>query len=191
MNIRRTNQVQNFGKKAVMTCEIGRQYSHDKKPSTLYAMSPRNINDEQEIKYSRHARNIYGDFIKDKLQNQSANEYYLLKDDETNEVIAAVMTSHHYRPDNVVSPGKTTLICELEDNIKYMNPAEPVMAYVINRANKRFDSSVSVGFYTEQPSMLEKLTFSKTENGDWIMPETRFVNFVDNAQKKYSINFIV
>ena len=191
MKIQSVNQMHSFGKIPVMTCEIKQKDINQKKRSTLWKMDPKNSQDETEIRYSKHAKSIYSDFSNDRTKIHPYHEYFLLKDNETNEVIAAAMTSHHYRTGNIKFPGYTTLVEELENNKKYLNPSEAVMAYIVSKAFDRFDDSVSTAFYNDEPSSLKSIMFSQTDNGDWIMPEKRYMDFIDRAQKRYRIDFIV
>ena len=191
MKIQPMSQIQSFGKIPVMTCEIKQKDINQKKKSTLWKMDPKNFQDETEIRYSKHAKSIYSDFSDDRTRIQPYHEYFLLFYNKTNEVIAAAMTSHHYRTGNIKFPGYTTLVEELESNKKYLNPSEAVMAYIVSKAFNRFDDSVSTAFYTDEPSSLKNIMFSQTDNGDWIMPKKRYTDFIDRAQKRYSIDFVI
>lgn len=191
MNIKQINFSQTFGKTPVMRCEMKKTGTKDKAQSTLYKLNPQLNSDLEEVMYSKRARCMYTDMRKDSQTKNPYREYYILKDDKTDEVISCAETSHHYRAENVPHPGLSTLIDEMESNGKYVSSQEPLLAYLAYSAMNRFDDSVCVGFYNEDYSRFKRARFSETKNGDWILPDKRYINLIDNAAKRYNIEFLV
>ncbi len=191
MKINSIKTKQTFCKTPVMKCKIKKTQSNEESESTLYKMDCLNKSDLDEVKYSKIARYIYYPMLNDSENDFHYREYYILKDDNTNEVISCAQTSRHYRADNVEYPGYTTLIEEMKNNLKYVNPEEPVFAYLANHAINQYDSSLSIGFYPHNTKSLKHNNFSETKNGDWIIPEQRFLNLIDNASKRNQIEFII
>ena len=134
MNITSIKTNQTFCKTPVMKCKISKFKTDEKSESTLYKMDCANESDLNEVKYSKNARWMYYPMRKDSLKATPYREYYILKDDKTNEVISSAQSSRHYRADNVEYPGYSTLIEDMQNNMKYINSEEPVLAYFANNA---------------------------------------------------------
>lgn len=191
MKIQKCGYALSFGKEAVMTCEVKRRDTNKRTPATLYKMNPKLYADRQEVNFSKHARCISQYFTKEISRHYPVNDYFLLKDDNSDEVISAAMSSHHYKTGDNTFNGYTTLVSEYEDNIKYVSPLEPVFAYMVKTADRRFDDTVSVGFYSESIPFFKSLKFSQIKNGDWVIPKKRYDDFLDRAEKRFNIDFLV
>ncbi len=179
-----------FGKTAILTCQVKNRETNQKASATLYQMDPHNMSDYREVRYSKTARCMCRDMEDDQSLYNPVREYYVLKDDKTGEVISCAETSHHYRRDEIYSPGLSTTVDELADNTKYVNSTEPMLAFVAQKAFDRYDKSVVIGTYVDDESPLKRARFSKTKNGDWVLPEKRFNDFVDTANKRSSIEYV-
>ena len=191
MRINNINSNINFGKTPLMKCIVKREDTKEKSEATLYQLDPKDSRDLNEVFYSKKAACMYPSMEKDRARRYPISEYYFIKDDKRGEVIASAQTSRHYRRDNVEFPRLTTLIEEMNTNNKYVNSAEPMLAFLANKAFDRFDESLTTGFYTEDTTFLKRAKFSQTKNGAWVLPEKRFNNLIDNAQKRSNIEFII
>lgn len=185
-------RVQNisFGKTPILTCQFKQKDTNKKVDATLYKMDPHNPSDIKDVEYSKKARCMIFDMKKDQGRFYPAREYYIIQENKTGEVISCAQTSHHYRLNNAYCPGTSTTIEELADNEKYVNSTEPMLAFLAQNAFERYDKSVVVGTYTDDESQFKRARFSKSKNGDWILPEKRFTNLVDTAVKRNNIEFI-
>ena len=180
----------NFGKTPVMKCCIKSKDTKEHHLATIYQLDAKNNKDLSEVFYSKQAICLYPSMLKDNRRYYPSSEYYIMKDDRTDEVISCTKTSRHYRRDNVEFPRLTTLIEELNTNPKYINSAEPMFAFLAQKAFNRFDESLTTASYPENPTILKRAKFTQTKNGDWVLPEKRFNNLIDTAQKRSNIEFL-
>ena len=97
MQINNVNSNISFGKTPVMICEVKKKKETDRRTATLYKMDIKKHEDLNEIKYSKTARTLYPDAEKDRHYMSPGREYYLLKDDSTNEVISCASITTHIR----------------------------------------------------------------------------------------------
>lgn len=190
MKINNINSEITFGKTAVMKCCIKQKNTKEKAQSTMYQLDTKNNTDLTEVFYSKNARCMYFSMIKDRYRFYPSSEYYFIKDDKTGEIISCVQTSRHYRRENEKQPNLTTLIEELNTNPKYINTTEPIIAYLAQKAFTRMDDSITIGCYFDYPKDLKRIKFSQVKNGDWVLPEKRFNDFIDTAQKRSNIEFL-
>lgn len=183
-----------FGKTPVMRCVVKSADKKEKNSATLYEMDINNPSDCKEITYSKNARCLQQGLYTDLMSGYPAYKYYLLKDDKTQEVIACAQTSRHYREAGTrktTYTGKYTLIDEMEANKKYINGAEPVLAYIAYNADSQFDNFVSAAFDKDEVTPLRQEKFTQLRTGDWAIPKKRFSVLIDRAKEKEDINFLV
>ena len=179
-----------FGKKEVMTCTVK---SADKKTSvnaTLYQMEPTRREDYKDVMYSKHTTCIKPDFLSDTGHFQPFYEYYLLQNDKTKEVIACAQTSRHYRTGKAAYTGPSTLIEEMNQNLNYINGAEPVLAYLAHKAASQFDTCVTTAFDKDEVPCLKSSKFTQLKTGDWCIPEKRYHLLIDQAEKRENVSFL-
>lgn len=191
MNISKLNNCYSFGKKALLTCEIKQEPNKNKVQATLYKMDPHNLSDIDDVRYSKNTRCIHHDFFKAVEERHPNREFYLLQNDKTKEVICCAQTSHHYRPSSAQNPGLCTLIDEIGVNYNYVNGTEPMLAYIVKRAGERFDSTVYTAFTQEELPSLKRAKFSKTNLGEFYIPEKRYNTLIDQAEGRSQIEYLV
>ena len=191
MKIAKINSNQNFGKTALLSCQIKQEENKEKVNATLYKMDPHNPKDINDVKYSKQTRCIYRDFVAALEQRQQNREFYLLQNDKTGEVISCAQTSHHYRPANAQNEGFSTLIEEMNENKKYINASEPLLAYIAKHAAERYDSTVYTAFTTDEIPSLKRAKFTQTKLGEFFIPEKRYYVLIDQAEKHSQIEFLV
>ena len=180
-----------FGKTPVMTCTIKSADKKEQNSATLYQMDTKEYSDLKEILYSKNARCLIRDFEEDAGRYTPYSEYYLLKNDKTQEVIACAQTSRHYRTGDAKSTGFSTLIEEMSQNSKYVNGAEPILAFIAHKAEGRFDNCVTTAFDRDVIPTLKNSKFTQLRTGDWYLPEKRYPILIDQAEKRANISFLV
>lgn len=191
MKITKINSQQSFGKTALLYCQIKQESNKEKVSATLYKMDPNNKKDIDDVKYSKQTRCIYSDFLNEAGQRYPHREFYLLQNDKTGEVISCAQTSHHYRPANAKNEGFSTLIEEMNENRKYINGAEPMLAYIAKHAEERYDSTVYTAFRLEEVPSLKRAKFTETKLGEFYLPQKRYNVLIDQAEKRSQIEFLV
>ena len=200
MNISKLNNSCSFGKSALLTCEIKQEPNKSKVQATLYKMDPHNSSDIDDIMYSKYTGPIRSDFIDSCYKHRTFQDFYVLQNDKTKEVISCAQTSHHYRPEQVSrgfntitfeNPGLSTLIEEINVNPNYVNGAEPLLAYIVKVAGERFDSTVYTAFDQDTVPSLKRAKFSQTKLGEFFIPEKRYSVLIDQAEKHSQIKYLV
>ena len=187
MNISRTNNLQSFGKTALMQCKVRTLQDKERISATLYKMNPKDSNDVKEVKYSKTAYVLMPDMAKDAKKEYPSREYYLLTNDKTGEVISCSQTSNHFREGEEKVSGSYLMIEEFNANDKYINPIMPMIAFLADKAYKHFDSNIVMGTSDIDDKTLKREKFSRAKNGDWYIPQKRFIDVTDKAVKKYDM----
>ena len=190
MNISANSMNVAFGKTPIMSCKVKRQEGNKPVDATLYRLDSGSLADYDDVCRSKTAKVLLPHYAQSTQRNKN-NDFYLLQDDQTQEVICAAETSHHFRTTKDRFEGTSTVIDEFKTNKNYANAAEPVIAHIVNKAGQQFDKSVVSALHEEEMPTLKHAKFSKTKNGDYLMPEKRFDNFADRAEKKFSIEYFV
>lgn len=180
-----------FGKTPVMTCTVKSKDVKEKQSATLYKMDTQNNDDCKEIMYSKNTRCLLDGLAKDMGNYYPTYEYYLLKNDKTEEVISCAQTSRHFRTGNSKYQGCSTLINEMSENKKYVNGAEPLFAYLAKNASERYDECISTAFDQDEiQSSLKRSKFTQLKTGDWVIPKKRYQTLIEQAEKREDVNFI-
>lgn len=190
MNISSNYNNLSFGKTPVMTCRVNLNDKKEKVSATVYQMDTGNFEDLREIRSSKTGRKIFNDFQRDAMQCYPHHEYFLLKNDDTDEVICAAETSHHLRNTDDKTNGLATVIDEFALNNKYNNPAEPMLANIVKTAWERYDNSVVSSIAKDDLPDLKRASFSETKKGDWMIPEKRFSSMLNKAEERCQTVFL-
>ena len=185
----------NFGKTAVATCNVKEKDSKKLISATIFQMDPLDEKDYKEIKFSKYTKDLqYG--VETERENGTHNnrgrEFYLVKANKNGEVVACAQTLHRYRANNASFPGLSTMVEEISENYKFDNPALPLMGYITQIANERYDKSIiSIVGTDESPRIQKKLKLKETENeGVFVLSKRRFDNFIKKAQEKSQLEFL-
>ena len=184
-------QMISFGKTPVMTCTVKSSDKKTKVDATLYKINPYNREDYKDVMYSKHTLCMKPDFSKDAGMLYPRFEYYLLQNNKTKEVIACAQTSKHYRTGNRAYTGSSTLIDEMHQNQNYINGGEPLLAFLVHQAENRYDKSVTTAFDKDEVPCLRNCKFTQLKTGDWCIPEKRYQQLIDQAEKRENISFII
>lgn len=187
MKIQNKNTNTSFGKAQVMQCQMKKKSEQEKINATLYKMDLKNGNDLNEMKYSKTAKWLYPDATTDSAYPHENRSYYLLQEDKTGEVISCISISKHFRRGEDNKSGQYILIDGFAQNYKYLNPSEPLFAFVADNAIKHYSKNIIVGTSDLEDETLKKARFTRTKNGEWYMPEKRFTDIIDRAEKRYNM----
>ena len=189
MQINNIKVSQSFGKTPVMKCSVKSAETGKKEYATLYQMDPRNGGDYNEVKSSKNTRDIFFDFEQDYFNRSSLKQYYLLKNDKTQEVIGCAETTK--RMTGGVSGGRYLQIEEISENQKYKNGIEPIFAYLVHFAKDvGQDAVVSISGENVIPNM-HKAKQVQIKTGEIITPYANFDEILNHAEKRYNIEYTV
>lgn len=189
MRVQTFNNNLNFGKIPVLKCKV-EDNNGRKESATLYKMEPNKPEDTKEIKFSKNARCIYYDFMRDAGKHISDRNYYLLKNDKSKEVIACAQTAKHFRPSNAEYSGNTIFIEEMAENPKYVKGGQPLLAHIALSSLDAQATTVSTSNYTSAIDSLSESEFIQTKTGDWVLPQESFRTFVKQAMFDTNIQYI-
>lgn len=152
-------------------------------------MDPNNEEDRKDIFRSKNTINIKKDFHKAYTENNNSRDFYILQNDKTGEVISCAETTHRYRTEPGANYGLYTLIEEMDENSKYINAAEPTLAYIVKRAQDRFDLSVYTAFGEDKIPSLKREKFTENNLGEFYIPHKRFNSMIDKAEEHSQIEY--
>lgn len=185
-----SNMNLNFGKKAIMTCQIKNAQTKQKSNSTLYKYESNNQKDVREIMFDKQLGHLLPDFSNDTFSHQANIELYALKDDKTQNLIGYALTSRHLRRENADLSGLATVVDEMNANYQYTNSAEPIIAAVAKAAQDRGDASVIIAMRPEDICYIKNIKFSQTKFEEPYLPEKRFNSIIDKATERSQIEFL-
>lgn len=191
MNELKINFRPNFGKQALMECNIKEKTNQNKHEAVLYKLNPEDSEDRKDVFYSRQTGCIAEDFNRELSNFYPQKEFYIIQNNDNGEVVSFVEISHHYRPNNLSHTGQYTLIEAAKENEKYVNGIEPLFAFIAKHAATRYDEAIFTAFDEETLPSLKSNKFSKTQTGDFYIPEKKFVPLIEQAEKRYQIEYLV
>ncbi len=188
MKVNLKNNNCKFGKLPILRCSLKNKTTNDKQKATLYLYDNKNPNDVGEILNS----NLPYDFKRDakSLNVLSYSQVYGLIPDGSDEFIAAAKVSRHFSQNSDKYCGVNTVIEEYNASHDYMDSGLPLLSVVAVDAIKHGDKFILTSFKTDDNPELKKSGFSESKYGNWIMPEKRYVNLIDRAQKRHSIEYL-
>ena len=189
MRVQTFNNNLHFGKIPVLKCKV-EENNGKLENATLYKMEPNNPEDAKEIKFSKNARCIYYDFMRDAGKHISDRSYYLLKNDKSKEVIACAQTAKHCRPNNAEFSGNTVFIEEMAENPKYVKGGQPILAHIALSALDSQDNTISTSSYANAIDSLNESEFVQTKTGDWVLPQDSFKTFVKQAMFDTNMKYV-
>lgn len=189
MNITPINNSCNFGKRAIFNCTIKRKGSNEKEAATLYKMDKGGFEDRKEIENSSLPLWLRLNFTDSRKAN-GAN-FYCLQTNDTKEIISAAQTSRHLNRSEGKYEGVNTIIDEYGENPDFVDPSTPILAHIAKTAQDKGDKFVLTAFRTEEAPSFKNASFSKSKHENWILPEKRYVNLIDRAEKRAGIEYLV
>ncbi len=143
-----------FGKTPILQCRVKDMAERKRHNATLYKLNPKNTSDFKDVMYSGNTTCIQKDFKKAYLTDgRDYNDYYILQEDSSNEIISCAQVSHRYSARDQINPGYYTLISAMSENKKYINGAEPIMSFVTRIAAERDDKKVCAAYNIKDSSL--------------------------------------
>lgn len=189
MQINTIKSIQSFGKTPVMKCTVKSSETGNKENATLYQMDTNNRKDYYEVRSSKNTGDILSDFERDSLNRSNLRQYYLLKNDKTQEVIGCAETTK--RMSGGISDGKYIQIEEISENKKYKNGIEPIFTYLVHFAKEiGQDAVVSIAGENIIPNM-RKAKQVQVKTGEIITPQSSFDEILNHAERRYNIEYTV
>ena len=195
------NASPSFGKYPVMTCSVKQYGSNYHQKATLFRLNPNYKSDLLDVKRSKNTKCIEDAFVRAFANGDSINQYYLLQDNFSGEVISCAQVARKYRTsgDNI---GFSTQIRAMGENKKYMLGLEPLLAYIIKIASDRNDNSIYAPYNKydsdswsdwnpyELPSIQDLKVKDAGKDGICI-PAKGFYHFIDKAVRNRKISFLL
>ncbi len=194
--------VPSFGKYPVMKCRVKQYDTNQHINATLFRLDTDCKNDLFDVRRSKNTNCIKDAFTRAFAMGDKLNEYYVLQDNATSEVISCSQVVRKYRPYTAENPGFSTLIRTMSENKKYNFGLEPMLAYITRLALNRGDSSVYAPYNKydseswsewspyELPSLQDLRVKDAGKDGICI-PAKGFYHFIDKAVRNRRINFLV
>ncbi len=185
-----------FGKLPIFACTVKRQPTgingnkQEAVNATLYKLEKNSEQDANTLFYSRTGRKLYRDYMYNTGSHINYANYYILQNDDTDEIISAAKTVRYYRVDTD-NEGTATLINELVYNPKYENGEEPMIAGIVKNAHDVYDTSVVSAVDSDELPILEQSKFKKLESGVWELQKSDFKAVAKKAEKNYHIDYFV
>lgn len=178
-----------FGKTKVMQCNVKNSQTKKNSPATLYKLDCFNFSDIKDVISSKNASEILTSFLLDNQNGKSSSDYYVLCNDKNGEIVSCAQTEHRFNvsPENF---GTYTLIEALGENKNYVNPVEPLIGYIVKKADDRYDNSVYAAYGFDEKPDLKRIKFSESKLGEAFIPSKRFNSIINKAQEHSSINFV-
>ncbi|MBQ9245742.1 hypothetical protein IJ182_05695 [bacterium] len=199
MNISGIKSSPAFGKTAVMECRVKNSKDKVSQDATLYKLNMNNIDDIDAVRQSKNTTAIKNDFIKAHIFGDKYNDFYMLQNDKTQEVISCAEVSHRYKTGGE-EPERSTVVTSMGENKKYINGGVPIIAYLTKIAAERDDDSLYISYNIEDSSnwsdwteneipSLTQIKASDTGKDGMRIPSRRFLSFLDVAEKRAQINY--
>ena len=191
MNINSVNNLVSFGKQPVMKCTVKDVETKKVMPATLYKMDPSKSSDLFEVEKSKNTRDITFHFKRDNALGLNFRNYYLLKNDKTQEVVGCAETENHYSPRNNGAGGFVMLVGELSENKKYLNGKEPILTFLMNEARKSGQNAIVTCSDENVAPNMKQLKPVQLNTGEYYIPASRFDNALTHGEKRYNISYEV
>lgn len=187
MQITNMNCSQSFGKTPVMKCTVKNAETNRTEHATLYKMDTSLKSDYDEVMNSKNTLDIKGSFDRDFFLGQNYKQYYLLKNDKTDEVAGCAQTTKRMTRDLQ----SYTLIEEMSGNKKYKNATEPVFAYIVHDADKSWDDAVISAKEENIIPDMKKVKTEQTRTGEMLLSYENYDSVLNHSEKRYKIDYNV
>ncbi len=182
-----------FGKKQIGYCNVIKAEDKNKTNAIIWELDSKDPQDLKDVEYSKTAgKSIYPDMYNEFIKGGSIPDYkfYIVTNGTTGEVISCAQTSVHLSRENK-NVFKYLLIDELEENKKYINGADVLLAYLANDTQNNNSSNSSdkirTAFTDRLQGALTRMKFIKRKSGIWELPKKTMKNTVDSAKEKYQL----
>ena len=182
-----------FGKKLIGHCKVVYAEDKNKTNADIWELDSKNPKDLKDVEYSKTAgKSIYYDMYREFIKGADIPSYkfYMVTNGSTGEVISCAQTSVHLSRENK-NAFKYLLIDELEENKKYINGADVILAYLANDAQNDNSSNCSdkirTAFTDRLQGSLTRMKFIKRKSGIWELPKKTMKSTVDSAKEKHQL----
>ena len=176
-----------FGKKAILSCKIKKADTKEAQSATLYQYDKNNPNDVGEILNSNLPVYYAADFAS---CGHDFSKYYALKVDDSDEFASFAKVSRHYSMNGSKYDGFNTVIDQVESNPDFIDAELPLLSEIASEAYNSDDAFILTSFRADNAPYMKKSSFSETKEGNWVIPQRRFVNLIDRAEKINSIEYL-
>ncbi len=182
-----------FGKKLIGYCNVVNAEDKKKTNAIIWELDPKNPQDLKDAELSKTTgKSIYPDMYYQFIKGSQIPDYkfYIVTNGTTGEVISCAQTSLHMNNDRK-NTYKYMLIDELEENKKYINGADVLLAYLANDAQNENSCNCSdkirTAFTDKLQGALTRTKFIKRKNGIWELPKKTMKNTVDYGTEKHQL----
>ena len=181
----------NFGKQAILTCNMIKKATQQRQEATLYKYDAREYEDAVEIdSMEQIPLYVRRDFINENCYG-GGSSIYVLQDNDTEDVISYAQTTRHIGLDRNKNQIHKTHIDEIEASYSYVNAAEPLVAGITCDSSKTIDERVVFALRKEDVPSLKSIKLSETELGELYIPKKRYNSIMHKAQERSQIEYLV
>ena len=177
-----------FQKNALFNCKVKRKGTNEKANATLYLYKKQNPNDMEEIANSNLPIQIKSNFLNLYCANNS--RFYALKTDNSGEFVSFAQVSKHFIQDEGKYKGTISTIEEFNTNKEFIDPELPLLSQITKDAINSEDNFIITSFRTDEAPYFKSASFSKTKYDNWTLPEKRYTNLIDRAEKRNQIEYL-
>lgn len=177
-----------FQKNALFNCIVKRKGTNEKANATLYLYKKQNPNDMEEIANSNLPIQIKSNFLNLYYANNS--RFYALKTDNSGEFVSFAQVSKHFIQDEGKYRGTISTIEEFNTNKEFIDPELPLLSQITKDAINSEDNFIITSFRTDEAPYFKSASFSKTKYDNWALPEKRYTNLIDRAEKRNQIEYL-
>ncbi len=177
-----------FCKRKIFNCTVKRAKTQERQNAALYLYNKSNPMDMREIADSNLPFVFKENFLN--LNSSPYSKFYVLKTEDTDEFISSAQVGRHFNLDSDKYLGSNTVIEELESNPEFVNPQLPLLSEIASDAYNDEDEYIFTSFGADEKPEMKKFSFSQTKFNNWIIPQRRYVNLIDKAEKQNQIEYL-
>ena len=179
----------NFGKEAILSCNIIKRATQQRQEATLYKYDAKDYRDTVEIdSMEQIPLYVRRDFINENFYG-GGSLIYVLQDNKTKDVISYAQTTRHIGFDKNKTQIAKTHIDEIEANYSYINASEPLVAGITSESSKTSDERVLFAIRKEDVPSLKSIKLSETDFGELYIPRKRYNSIMQKAQERSQIEY--
>ncbi|MBQ3641342.1 hypothetical protein II906_05400 [bacterium] len=190
MKINQINNTVNFGREALMTCQVKQVEENKKYPATLYKMDQLKADDYHDIQNSRNTNAIKLDFENEYYRRNPIHDFYILQNDKTREIIGCAEKNTHFKTWEDVDTGVITLLQTLSVNPKYLNAGEPIFTYIVKDAKDCFRKAVTLATGENIVPNMGQAKFTENKDKNLVLRSAAFEPVIEQGEKRYGIQYI-
>ncbi len=180
----------NFGKRAVMTCNIVDKKENKRVPAKLWRYDLNDSNDVRELnKSTKIPRDIKGEFFTTGYRSGHSGSLYVLKKMNSKDIMGFVETSRHLRPKNAEQSGFVTQVDKVNLNDRFIYTLMPILAQIAREADEKNDNAIIFAIRQEEIDGAKKMKLPKTKNFEPYIPNKKFDFLIDKADERAQIEF--